>query len=63
MGRDLAPVVNARGLLANGVGDDLVSAYVASMWALNEVDVRAAVAAAHVLLRCGRSVDPPDSEE
>jgi hypothetical protein len=51
MERDLAPVITARGLLAQGVDDELVSAHVASIWSLNDVDVRAAVAAAHVLLR------------
>jgi hypothetical protein len=51
MGRDLAPVITARGLIAQGVDDELVSAHVASIWSLNDVYVRAAVAAAHVLLR------------
>ena len=51
MERDLAPVITARGLLAQGVDDDLVSEHVASIWPLNDVDVHAAVAAAHVLLR------------
>jgi len=57
MERDLAPVITARGLLAQGVDDDLVSAHVASMWPLNEIDVHAAVAAAHVLLRRANFVD------
>jgi len=57
MGRDVAPVITARVLLAHGVRDDVVSAYVASMWALNDVDVRAAVAAAHVLLRRVQTAD------
>jgi hypothetical protein len=63
MGRDVAPVITARVLLAHGVRDDVVSAYVASMWALNDVDVRAAVAAAHVLLRRVQTAGPPSGDE
>jgi hypothetical protein len=58
MGRDVAPVITARVLLAHGVRDDRVSAYIASMWPMSDVDVRAAVAAAHVLLRRVQTADP-----
>jgi hypothetical protein len=51
MGTDLAPVITARGLIAQGVDDELVATHVATIWPLNDVDVHAAVAAAHVLLR------------
>jgi hypothetical protein len=41
-------------MLAHGVGDDIVSAHVASMRPLTAVDAGAAVAAAHVLTRRAR---------
>jgi hypothetical protein len=58
MGRDVAPVIAARVLLARGVGDDRVLAHLAQTWRLNDVDLRAAVAAAHVLLRRAHTADP-----
>ena len=58
MGRDVAPVIAAEVLLARGVREDIVFAYLASMWRLNDVDGRAAVAAAQVLLRRVRTAAP-----
>jgi hypothetical protein len=58
VGRDVAPVIAAEVLLARGVREDMVFAYLASMWRLNDVDGRAAVAAAHVLLRRVRTAAP-----
>jgi hypothetical protein len=62
MGRDVAPVIAARVLLARGVGDDRVFAHLAKTWRLNDVDLRAAVAAAHVLLRRAGPTDPAPSD-
>jgi hypothetical protein len=62
MGRDVAPVIAARVLLARGVGDDRVFNHLAQTWRLNDVDLRAAVAAAHVLLRREHHEDPPHSD-
>jgi hypothetical protein len=49
-------------LLARGVGDDRVFAHLAKTWRLNDVDLRAAVAAAHVLLRRAGPTDPAPSD-
>jgi hypothetical protein len=64
MSRDVAPVIAAEVLLARGVREDMVFAYLASMWRLNDVDGRAAIAAAHVLLRRVRTAvaSPRDGE-
>lgn len=54
MGRDIAPVVAAEALLRHGMADDVVVGYVARTWPLDEADCRAAVRAAHILLRRGQ---------
>jgi hypothetical protein len=50
MGRDIAPVVAAEALLRHGMSEDVVAAYVARTWPLDETECRAAVRAAHILL-------------
>jgi len=51
MGRDVAPVVAAEVLLRHGMAEDVVAAYVARTWPLDELECRAALRAAHILLR------------
>jgi hypothetical protein len=46
---DTAPVLAAQALLAHGMNDTAVLAYVQRAWRLNPIDARAAVAAAHTL--------------
>lgn len=46
--RDAAPVIAAQALIAHGMTDQAVLAYVRT-WRLDPVDARAAVAAAHTL--------------
>jgi hypothetical protein len=55
MGRDVAPVVAAEALLRHGMSDDVVVAYVARTWPLDDAECRAAVRAAHILLRRGQA--------
>jgi hypothetical protein len=54
--RDVAPVIAAQALLAQGTSDDAVVAYVRSRWRLDPADARAAVAAAHTLLGHDRGI-------
>jgi hypothetical protein len=51
MSRDVAPVVAAEALLHHGLSDDAVIGYIARTWPLDDLDCRAAVDAAHILLR------------
>jgi len=51
MGQDVAPVVAAEVLLRHGMTEDVVAAYVARTWPLDEAECRAALRAAHILLR------------
>jgi hypothetical protein len=46
---DAAPVLAAQALLARGMDDDTVQAYVQRTWKLDPLDARAAVSAAHVI--------------
>ena len=49
MNHDFAPVIAAQALLAHGMSDDAVFAYVQRTWRLDAADARAAVAAALTL--------------
>ena len=49
MHRDAAPVIAAQALLAHGVQDELVLAYVQRTWRLDSTDAHAAVDAANTL--------------
>jgi hypothetical protein len=51
MRRDVAPVVAAEVLLRHGFDDDSIASYLARTWPLDDNDCRAAVQAAHVLVR------------
>ena len=51
MSRDVAPLVAAEALLHHGLSDDAVIGYIARTWPLDDLDCRAAVDAAHILLR------------
>jgi hypothetical protein len=46
---DAAPVIAAQALIAHGVSDSAVLAYVQRTWQLDPMNTRAAVAAAHTL--------------
>ena len=63
MGRSVAPVIVAHVLLTLDAPDDVASEYLASRWPLNDIDVHAAVAAAHVLVRRDRGTDLSVSNE
>ena len=49
--RDVAPVVAAQALLANGTDDHATLAYLKRTWWLDDIDAEAALATAHVLVR------------
>jgi len=49
--RDVAPVIAAQALLAHGLADDVIVAYVRRTWNLDDIDAEAALAAARVLVR------------
>ena len=51
MGRDVATVIAAEALLRHGMGDDVAVAYLARTWPIDEAECRAALDAAHILLR------------
>ncbi len=51
MSRDVAPLIAAEALLHHGLSDDAVIGYLARTWPLDDLDCRAAVDAAHILLR------------
>ena len=56
MNRDLAPVIAAQALVAHGMRDDAVIAYLRRTWHLDSVDAQAAVSAARTLAGHGRGV-------
>jgi hypothetical protein len=56
MGRDVAPVVAAEVLLRHGLAEDVVAAYIARTWPLDDADLGAAMRAAHILLRREQTV-------
>ena len=49
MNRDVAPVIAAQALLAHGMSDPIVLAYLQRTWRLDTRDAQAAIAAAHTL--------------
>jgi hypothetical protein len=49
--RDAAPVICAELLLHHGLTDAAILSHLARTWRLDEPDLRAALAAAHILLR------------
>jgi hypothetical protein len=49
--RDIAPVVAAEALLHHGLSDEAIIGYIARTWPLDRADCRAAVDAAHILIR------------
>ena len=51
MNHDVAPVLAAQALLAHGMDDHLIVAYLRRTWKLDTSDGDAALAAAHVLER------------
>ena len=51
MSRNVAPLIAAEALLHHGLSDDAVAGYLARTWPLDALDCRAAVDAAHILLR------------
>ncbi len=51
MSRDVALVVAASALLRRGLSDDVVRSYLARVWSRDEAEFRAAIGAAHILLR------------
>jgi hypothetical protein len=51
MSRNVAPLIAAEALLHHGLSDDAVVGYLARTWPLDALDCRAAVNAAHILLR------------
>ena len=51
MSHDIAPVIAAEALLRHEMSDEVVAAYLARTWPLDDVDCRAAVRAARILLR------------
>ena len=55
MSRDVAPLIAAAALLHHGLSDDAVVGYLARTWPLGALDCRAAVNAAHILLRRERA--------
>jgi len=57
MRRDVAPLIAAEALLHHGLRDDVVMAYLARTWPLDDGDCRELIDAAHVLLRKER-VEP-----
>jgi hypothetical protein len=59
-----APVIAAGALLAHGMHDDVVLAYVQRTWKLHLIDARAAVAAAHTIAgdRHGIAIAPNPHE-
>jgi len=59
MARDVAPVIAAEALLHHGMSDDVIAAYVARTWPLDEKQCVEAVAAAHVLMRREQAEAPP----
>ena len=63
MGRNVAPVIVAHVLLTLNAPDDVATDYLASRWPLNDIDVHAAVAAAHVLVRRDRRTNLSQSNE
>jgi hypothetical protein len=58
MRRDVAPVLAAEALLHRGLSDDTIAGYIARTWPLDERDCRAAVLAAHILVRRENAQDP-----
>jgi hypothetical protein len=58
MSRDVAPLIAAEALLHHGLSDDAVVGYLARTWPLGALDCRAAVNAAHILLRRERAEAP-----
>jgi hypothetical protein len=59
MSRNVAPVIAAEALLHHGLSDDAIVGYIARTWPLDEHDCRAAVLAAHILLRRERADSIP----
>jgi hypothetical protein len=51
--RDVAPVIAAQALLAHGMDDDAILAYITRTWRLSDADARSALAAAGVLVSRG----------
>jgi len=51
MSRNVAPLIAAEALLHHGLSDDAVVGYLVRTWPLDALDCRAAVNAAHILLR------------
>ena len=49
--RDAAPVLCAEVLLHHGLSDDAILGHLARSWPLDQIDCRAALDAAHILLR------------
>jgi hypothetical protein len=55
MSRNVAPVIAAEALLHHGLSDDAIIGYIARTWPLDDHDCRAAVLAAHILIRRERA--------
>ncbi len=51
MGHDVAPVIAAEALFRHGMSDEVVAAYLARTWPIDDIDCRAALRAAHILLQ------------
>ncbi len=50
VGHDVAPVIAAEALFRHGMSDEVVAAYLSRTWPLDDIDCRAAVRAARILL-------------
>lgn len=62
--RDVAPVIAAQALLAHGIDDDVIVAYLRRTWHLDDIDAQAALAAARLLVRRrhGTEIRAPDEK-
>jgi hypothetical protein len=61
--RDVAPVIAAQALLAHNMDDDVIVAYLQRTWRLEDIDARAALAAARVLVRRERGAETGAPEQ
>jgi hypothetical protein len=61
MSRNVAPVIAAEALLHHGLSDDAIIGYIARTWPLDDHDCRAAVLAAHILVKRERADTIPAS--
>lgn len=61
--RNAAPVLCAEVLLHHGLRDDAILSHLARAWPLDEIDCRAALDAAHILLRREQPRNSPATDE